>query len=63
MKNKKSGSDADPTAKNIHFKQEGIWWEEAQIAITKQAITKRPLSHAENVTTAKSAPRDKYAGK
>ena len=48
---------------NVCFNQAGNWREEAQLAISKQAMTNRSLLLAENVATTKAVPPDKYTGK
>ena len=63
MKNRESEGDAAPTANNFSLEQAGNQREEAQLAISKHAMTNRPLFLAENVATAKAVPPDKYSGK
>ena len=63
MKNRKSEGNAAPNAKNVRLKQAGDQQEEAQLPISKQPMTNRPLSLAENVATDKAVYTNKYVGR
>ena len=63
MKKRKSEADSAPTTNNVHLKQAGDQWEEAQLSISKHVMTNRPLLLAENIATSKAVPPDKYVGK